>query len=127
MIVIKECLGDAYTYYLNLLNVDFVNGSSRIEKDYESGVISDDLYKSLEKHIKFRKQLISFRFKCRIGSCKTLEGVDLIHNELKSSFNELGLTQDFVDSIVCVCDKQKRIILLRKELEGYLDGFKKVS
>ena len=127
MIEIKECLGDAYTYYLNLLNVDFVNGSSRIEKDYESGVISDDLYKSLERHIKFRKQLISFRFKCRIGSCKTLEEVDLIHNELKSSFNELGLTQDFVDSIVCVCDKQKRIILLRKELEGYLDGFKKVS
>lgn len=127
MIEIKECLGDAYTYYLNLLNVDFVNGSSRIEKDYESGVISDDLYKSLEKHIKFRKQLISFRFKCRIGSCKTLEEVDLIHNELKSSFDELGLTQDFVDSIICTCDKQKGIISSRKELEGYSDGFKKVS
>lgn len=127
MIEIKECLGDACTYYLNLLNVNFVDGSSRIEEDYKSGVISDDLYKSLEKHIKFRKQLISFRFKCRIGSCKTLEEVNSIHNELKSSFNELGLTQDFVDSIVCTCGKQKSIISSRKELEGYSDGFKKVS
>lgn len=126
MIEVKECLKDTSTFYLNLLNADFKSGSARIRKDYESNFISEDLYKSLESHIKFREQLVLFRLRCRISVCKTLDDIDAICDDLSSSSDELGLTQSSIDLIYSDCENQRSIILATKKLEGYLDGFKKV-